>query len=233
MNRRSMKILVIEDEPGIASMIRRGLEEQGYQVDVAMRGDAGLRLATTQTYAAIVLDLMLPVMDGWKVCAELRATRNRTPILMLTARDSIGDRVRGLDTGADDYLVKPFDFSELLARIRAMLRREKMHRTRVVRIADLELDTAQRRVTRAGVEVGLSHREYDLFEALATNEGRVLSREAIQERVWMNDDRYSNMVDVYILALRKKIDAGHDAKLIHTVRGVGYTVRQLPAVEVE
>ncbi|HEV2474162.1 MAG TPA: response regulator transcription factor, partial [Chthonomonadales bacterium] len=144
---------------------------------------------------------------------------------MLTARDSVDDRVKGLDIGADDYLPKPFDFKELLARIRALLRRDKVHHTRIIRVADLEIDTAQRRVMRGGAAIGLSAREYDLLCALAANESRVLSREAIQERVWNDDESYSNTVDVYIGMLRKKIDAASAVKLIHTVRGAGYTLR--------
>jgi two-component system copper resistance phosphate regulon response regulator CusR len=220
-----MKILVIEDEMGIANVIRRGLEGDGYTVDVAADGAAGLTMAVQNVYGVIVLDLMLPGMDGWQICEELRSRRNRVPILMLTARDTVEDRVRGLDTGADDYLPKPFDFKELLARIRALLRRDKVHRQRTIRVADLEIDTAQRRVTRAGVEIGLSHREYELLEALAAQESRVLSRETILERVWMDEDSYSNTVDVYIGLLRKKIDAGHSVKLIQTIRGAGYTLR--------
>src|SRR5262249_45437542 len=147
-----------------------------------------------------------------------------------TARDTIDDRVRGLDTGADDYLPKPFDFKELMARVRALLRRDRVHRTRIIRVGDLVIDTAQRRVTRAGAEVGLSRREYDLLEALAAYESQVLSRETIQERIWMNEESFSNTVDVYIGLLRKKIDAGHSVKLIHTVHGAGYTLR-LPDTE--
>ena len=144
---------------------------------------------------------------------------------MLTARDAVEDRVHGLEVGADDYLPKPFDFAELLARVRALLRRDKIHRTRTIRVADLEMDTARRRVTRAGVEIGLSHREYDLLEALAAHESQILTREVIMERVWMDEDSFSNTVDVYIGALRKKIDAGQKIKLIQTIRGVGYTLR--------
>lgn len=220
-----MKILLVEDEPGIANMIRRGLEEARYAVDVAADGEAGLDMAIMNNYGLLILDVMLPKKNGFELCAELRAQRIRTPVLMLTARDSVDDRVQGLDTGADDYLPKPFDFKELLARIRALLRRDKVHHTRIIRIADLEIDTAQRRVTRAGVDVGLSHREYELLEALAAHESQVLTREAILERIWMDDDSYSNTVDVYIGMLRKKIDAGQAVKLIQTVRGTGYTLR--------
>jgi len=220
-----MRILLIEDEAGIANLIRQGLEEANYRVDVAGDGQAGLELAEEQTYHLILLDVMLPKRDGWSVCEELRARRVRVPILMLTARDTVQDRVRGLDTGADDYLPKPFDFQELLARVRALLRRDRVHRTRVIRVGDLEIDTAQHRVTRAGAVIPLSHREYDLLEALAAHEGKVLTREAIQERIWMNEEAYSNTVNVYIGLLRKKIDAHHPVKLIQTVHGVGYTLR--------
>lgn len=220
-----MRILLVEDEMGIANLIKQGLEESNYDVDVARDGQIGLTMAQEQTYHLILLDVMLPGRDGWSVCEELRARRNRVPILMLTARDTVQDRIRGLDTGADDYLPKPFDFQELLARVRALLRRDKIHRTRVIRVADLEIDTAQRRVTRAGEEIHLSHREYDLLEALAANEGKVLTRDAIQERIWMNEESYSNTVNVYIGMLRKKVDANHRVKLIQTVHGVGYTLR--------
>ena len=220
-----MKILLVEDEAGIAGLIRRGLENANYAVDVAADGKIGLSMALDVAYNLIILDVMLPGMDGMQVCAALRAQKQRVPILMLTARDGIEDRVRGLDSGADDYLAKPFDFAELLARIRAQLRRDKVHRTRLIRVGDLEIDTAQRRVTRAGGEIGLSHREYELLEALASYESQVLTREAIQERIWQNEDSYSNTVDVYIGMLRKKIDAGQAMKLIHTVHGVGYTLR--------
>jgi DNA-binding response OmpR family regulator len=220
-----MKILLIEDEPGITRLIRRGLEAAGYGVDTTANGAEGLAMTTEKTYNLILLDLMVPGLDGWQVCEELRAQRSQIPILMLTARDTVEDRVRGLDLGADDYLPKPFEFPELLARVRSLLRRDKIHRTRVIRIDDLEIDTAQRRVTRAGVEIGLSHREYELLEALAAHESQVLTREVIQERIWMDEDSYSNTVDVYIGMLRKKIDAGHGRKLIQTVRGLGYTLR--------
>lgn len=220
-----MKILIVEDDVGIGRMVRRGLEEANYKVDLATDGALGLSMALNNNYGLIILDLMLPQMDGLRVCELLRAERNRTPVLMLTARDATQDRVRGLDTGADDYLPKPFDFNELLARVRALLRRDKVHRARVIRVGDLEIDTAQRRVARAGQEVGLSRREYDLLEALASNEGRVLTRDAIQERVWMNEEASPSTVDVYIGMLRKKVDAAHETKLIQTVHGAGYTLR--------
>jgi two-component system copper resistance phosphate regulon response regulator CusR len=219
-----MRILVVEDEAGIAGMIRDGLQEADYAVDLALDGVRGLRMAREETYHLIILDVMLPGRDGWSICEELRALRNRVPILMLTARDTVQDRVRGLDSGADDYLPKPFDFRELMARVRALLRRDKIHKTRMIRVADLEIDTAQRRVWRDGAECHLSHREYDLLEALASREGTVLTREVIQERVWMNEEAFSNTVNVYVGMLRKKIDANHRVKLIQTVHGVGYSL---------
>ncbi len=220
-----MRILLVEDEAAIAAVVRRGLEEARFAVDVAEDGETGLRLALERAYDLIVLDLLLPKRDGWSVCAELRARRNTTPILMLTARDAVEDRVRGLETGADDYLPKPFAFPELLARVRALLRRDKLHKGRLIRIADLEIDTAAARVRRGGEEIHLTPREYTLLEALALNEGRVLTREVIQERVWRDEESYSNTVDVHIAVLRKKIDAGRPVKLIQTVHGLGYTLR--------
>jgi two-component system copper resistance phosphate regulon response regulator CusR len=221
-----MRILLVEDDAAIARAVKRGLEQAHFQVDHSADGRTGLEMAREREYAVLILDVMLPELDGWQVCEELRACRSRVPILMLTARDALEDRVKGLETGADDYLPKPFAFPELVARVHALIRRDRMHRTRTVRVADLEIDTAQRRVTRAGVTIGLSQREYDLLEALAANEGRILSREVIQERVWQDEEGFSNVVDVYVGLLRKKIDAGHEEKLIHTVRGVGYTLRR-------
>ena len=226
-----MRVLLVEDEPGISRLMRRGLEEAGYTVDTAADGQEGLRLAEENTYSIILLDIMLPKMDGWTVCENLRRQRNKTPIMMLTARDTTPDKIKGLDLGADDYLPKPFDFQELLARVRALVRRDKVNKVRVIRVGDLEIDTAQHRVRRGGEDISLSHREYELLEALAAHESQVLSREAIQERVWMNEDSYSNTVDVYIRMLRKKIDANYEVKLIHTVHGVGYTLRLPDAPE--
>jgi two-component system copper resistance phosphate regulon response regulator CusR len=220
-----MRILLVEDEPAIAAVVRQGLEEAHHAVDVAHDGVDGLERALHGDYALILLDVMLPGKDGWSVCRELRARRNTTPILMLTARDAVGDRVRGLDLGADDYLPKPFDFDELLARVRALLRRDQIHKARVIQIEDLRIDTGLRRVVRAGQEIALTPREYTLLEALARSEGQVLSRDRILERVWMDEESLSNTVDVYIGMLRRKIDAGHEPKLIQTVHGVGYTLR--------
>ncbi len=182
-----MKLLLVEDEPGIARLIKRGLEDAGYTVDVATDGADGLEQARNAHYGLLILDVMLPRRDGWQVLEALREEGSRVPVLMLTARDAVQDRVRGLDLGADDYLPKPFDFAELLARVRAVLRRDKLHRARVIRVADLVVDTAARRVSRAGVDIPLTHREYDLLEALAAQEGRVLTREAVQERIWMDE----------------------------------------------
>jgi two-component system copper resistance phosphate regulon response regulator CusR len=219
-----MRILLVEDETGIADLIREGLEEANFTVDVARDGETGLSMALAQPYHLILLDVMLPRRNGWSVCAELRGRRYRTPILMLTARDAVKDRVRGLDVGADDYLPKPFDFLELKARIHALLRREREQRTKAIRVADLEIDTVQHRVKRGGVEINLSPREYDLLEALATHEGKVLTREAIQERVWMNEEAGYNIVNVYVRLLRKKIDSDYPVKLIQTIHGAGYTL---------
>ena len=224
-NNGAMKILVVEDDPGISRLVRRALEQAGYTVDTAVDGKSGLDMAQNDNYSLLILDIMLPGVDGWNIVDELRSDGSRVPIMMVTARDMVEDRVKGLDLGADDYLPKPFEISELLARVRALLRRDRVHRSRIIKVADLVVDTAQRRVTRAGVEVGLSHREYELLEALAANESKVLTREVIQERIWMDEDSSSNTVDVYINMLRKKIDNGHDVKLIQTVRGAGYTLR--------
>jgi DNA-binding response OmpR family regulator len=221
-----VRILVIEDEAPIAAVLKRGLEEARFAVELARDGETGLQMALDGDYAAIVLDLMLPKRDGWSVCSALRLKRRTTPILMLTARDAVEDRIRGLDTGADDYLPKPFDFGELLARVRALTRRDRVNKAAVIRVADLEIDTVAARVSRGGREVPLTRREYTLLEALAANQGRVLTRETIQERVWMDEESYSNTVDVHIGMLRKKIDAGHGVKLIQTVHGLGYSLRE-------
>jgi len=220
-----MKILVIEDDSLISEVVKSGLEQSHYKVDVAFDGKTGLDMALDHPYAVIVLDLMLPKMDGLTVCRNLREQKRDTPIIMLTARDAVSDRVKGLDSGADDYLPKPFDFRELIARVRALQRRDQIHKTPIIKVADLEIDTAGRTVKRGGKEIILTPREFSLLEALAAHEGQVLSREAIQERVWLDDQSYSNTVDAHIKGLRKKIDADYPDKLIQTVFGVGYTLR--------
>jgi two-component system copper resistance phosphate regulon response regulator CusR len=226
-----VKILLVEDDEVIAPIVKAGLEEAGYSVEVAVDGEEGLDYALLDPPDLVILDVMLPKRDGWSVCQALREHRVTTPILMLTALDAVEDRVKGLETGADDYLPKPFDFSELVARVRALLRRDKVHKAAVIRIADLEVDTVAKVARRAGTPVPLTNREYTLLEALAANEGRILTREAIQERVWMDEESYSDTVRVHIALLRKKIDTGHEEKLIHTVHGVGYVLRR-PETEV-
>ncbi len=221
-----MRILIVEDEIAIAKAIRRGLEREHFQVEIAEDGSAGLKMALENSYALVILDLMLPGLNGIQVCEAIREHRVSVPILMLTARGTVPDRILGLQTGADDYLPKPFDFFELLARIQALLRRDRVHKARIIKVEDLEIDTVARRVVRSGQEIALSQREYMLLEALAAREGQILSRETIQERVWMDEESYSNVVDVYIGLLRKKIDANHEVKLIQTVRGLGYTIRR-------
>ena len=217
-----MRILLVEDEAPIAEVVARGLTQAGYEVEIAAEGRAGLARAENGRYSLILLDVMLPGLDGWQICARLREQQITTPILMLTARDAVSDRVRGLETGADDYLPKPFDFAELLARIQALLRRDRLHKTRLIQVGDLTIDTGLRRVSRAGQEISLTPREYSLLEALAGHEGQTLTREVILERVWLDDDSFSNTVDAYIRLLRRKIDADYPIKLLQTVHGVGY-----------
>jgi heavy metal response regulator len=220
-----MRILVVEDERRITAFIKRGLEEERYAVDVAYDGEEALDWAAVANYDLIVLDVLLPKKDGIGVCRELRAQGNKVPILMLTARDAIEDRVQGLDSGADDYLVKPFAFQELLARIRALLRRSGEIKTPRLQVGDLVLDTLTHRATRGGQVIELTAREYALLEFLMRHPGQVLSRTQIAEHVW-NYDFFttSNVVDVYIRYLRRKIDKGFEAKLLQTVRGVGYKI---------
>lgn len=218
-----MRLLVVEDEPGIAAFLKQGLTEEGYAVDVAEDGDQGVEFALSAPYDAIVLDLLLPRKNGWEVCAELRRRSIRTPILMLTARGAVEDRVRGLDTGADDYLLKPFAFPELLARLRALLRRPAISLPTRLQVRDLTLDPVTRRVERAGRPIELTPREFSLLELFMRHPGQVLSRTQIAEHVWdYNFYHQSNVVDVYVRYLRKKIDDGFRPRLIHTVRGVGY-----------
>lgn len=227
-----MRLLLIEDEEEIASAIRLGLQRAGHQVDWEADGAAGFETAREGQYAAILLDVMLPGMDGWNICRRLRAAGNTTPILMLTARDDVDDRVKGLELGADDYLPKPFAFSELRARVQALLRRDRLHKGRVVRVADLEVDTQAKQVRRGGKDVVLTPREYALLEALVTHVGQIFSKERIQERVWGDTDSYSNTVEVHVAALRRKVDGDERAvRLIHTVHRQGYVLRDPAAGE--
>ncbi|HYM16637.1 MAG TPA: response regulator transcription factor [Dehalococcoidia bacterium] len=220
-----MRVLVVEDEPAIADFVVRGLTEQGYAVDLASDGASALDLAAVGSFDVIVLDIMLPQVDGLTVCRRLRESGNKTPVLMLTARDTVEDRVRGLDTGADDYLVKPFAFAELLARVRALARREPQASDPVLRLGDLELDTTTRRARRGDRVLELTTKEYALLEYMLRNPGRVLTRTMITERVWNYDTlNAANVIDVYIGHLRRKIDDGMPVKLIHTIRGAGYKI---------
>ena len=224
-----MRILVVEDERRIAAFIKRGLEEERYAADVAYDGEEALDWADVVEYDLIVLDVLLPKKDGIQVCRELRSHGSKVPILMLTARDAIEDRVQGLDSGADDYLVKPFAFQELLARLRALLRRSGAVKTTRLQVGDLALDTLTHRATRGGRAIELTAREYALLEFLMRHPGQVLSRTQIAEHVWDYDFfSTSNVVDVYIRYLRRKIDLDSDVKLIKTVRGAGYKIEGGP-----
>jgi DNA-binding response OmpR family regulator len=220
-----MRLLVIEDNPKVAGMIEQGLTEQGYQVDVVHKGFEGEARAAAGGYEAIVLDLMLPDRDGVDVCRNLRRRGTKTPILMLTALSETADKVAGLDAGADDYLTKPFEFDELLARVRALLRRGEATEGTVLKYEDIQMDLAKRMVTRAGKTVSLTPKEFSLLEYLMRNPNRVLGRTAIAEQVWDVDiGSDSNVIDVYISTLRRKIDKPFDKKLIHTVVGTGYVL---------
>jgi DNA-binding response OmpR family regulator len=218
-----MRVLLIEDDRKAAKLLAKGLQEEGFVVDVAPTGELGEEHAGVNEYDVIVLDWLLPGKDGIAVCRSLRARDLSTPILMLTARDSLADRVSGLSTGADDYLTKPFAFAELLARIRALLRRSRNARPAVLRIGDLTLDPASRRVTRAGVSVELTSKEFAILEVLMRSAGEIVSRTRLIERVWDEaSEILDNLVDVHLSHLRKKIDRGESSTLIHTVRGFGY-----------
>ena len=221
-----MRILLVEDEQGLASVLKRGLQEHGYAVDAAGDGEEALAFAESEPYDLIVLDVMLPDLDGFSVCRRLRAMRSTAPVLMLTARDSIEDRVLGLDCGADDYLVKPFDPRELLARVRALLRRERVQRDPVLRVADIEVDTSSRQVRRGQRAVVLTMREYAILELFVRNTNRVLSRDEIAEHIWAFDfTAMSNIIDVYVGNLRRKLWDDAEPRLLRTVRGIGYLMR--------
>lgn len=222
-----MRILVVEDEEKLASFIKRGLKENGYAVDVAKDGDSGLFQAREVPYDLIVLDIMLPGKDGLYICRQLRKLKLGTPILMLTARDDVEDKISGLDAGADDYLTKPFIFAEFLARIRALIRRNNAVSSPVLKVADLELNQITRKVKRAGQEIELTSTEFALLEYLMLNADQVVTRTMISEHVWNDDfDSFSNVINVYVNYLRKKIDADFKVKLIHSVRGTGYVLRE-------
>lgn len=217
-----MRILIVEDEPKTAAYVSKGLAEHAYVVDIADNGVEGLHLATSGNYDLILLDVMLPGADGWSVLENLRRQR-QTPVLFLSARDAVADRVKGLELGADDYLVKPFAFSELLARIRTLLRRGAVQTEQRVRIADLDVDLVRRRVVRAGERIDLTAKEYALLDYFVRHLGEVVSRTLIAEHVWdMNFDSDTNVVDVAVRRLRAKLDDRFETKLIHTIRGVGY-----------
>jgi two-component system, OmpR family, copper resistance phosphate regulon response regulator CusR len=221
-----MRILVVEDEPKVARFLERGLRQQAHAVDLAFDGEDGLRLAHENDYDVVVLDVMLPGRDGFSVLAQLRAAQKAVRVLMLTARDEVGDRVRGLDLGADDYLVKPFDFDEFLARIRALIRRAASEGQTTLRCADLELDTRTRQVRRGGRPVQLTAKPFAILDLLLRRQGQVVSRTEISEHVWdQRFDPLGNVIDVTVHQLRDKVDKGFELRLIHTVRGVGYVLR--------
>ena len=221
-----MKILVVEDEPRLAEVLAEGLREAGYVVDAALNGVAGQAKASRGGYDVVILDVMLPGRSGLEVCRELRRQRVDAAILMLTARDTLDDKIEGLDCGADDYLTKPFAFPELLARMRSLLRRASRSRSRVLVVADLAIDTATHEVRRGTEAIPLTAKEYALLEYLAYNTGRVLTRDQILDHVWPSSyEGASNTVDVFIRYLRRKIDEGREPKLIQTVVGLGYTLK--------
>jgi two-component system copper resistance phosphate regulon response regulator CusR len=220
-----MKTLLVEDDRKTAAYLRKGLSESGFAVDVAERGDDGFDLASKGHYDIVVLDIMLPERDGWSVLRELRRSGNQTPVLILTARDAVEDRVKGLEQGADDYLVKPFAFSELLARMRTILRRGTKVQPTTLRLADLEIDFVQHRAVRGGKKLDLTPKEFALLSLLVRRRGEVLTRTVIADQVWgLNFDSQTNVLDVHVRRLRSKVDDSFEHRLIQTVRGVGYVV---------
>ncbi len=223
-----MRVLLAEDQVQVANHLAQGLRVEGYDVDLARDGDEAVALARTAAYDVLLLDVMMPGQDGFAVVRELRSQKNTTPVLFLSARGEVEDRIRGLDAGGDDYLVKPFSFAELLARLRAMLRRQRPQGTPVIKVGDLELDLISRKARRGGEEIELTNREFALIEFLMTNSPRVVSKTAIVEHVWdQHFDSQTNVVSVYVNYLRKKIDRPGWRPLLHTVRGVGFAVREV------
>ena len=224
-----MHILVVEDEYKMAKALQEGLEADSYSVLLAHTGEEGFYLVQAQPFDLVILDVMLPGHDGIEILSTLRKRGVKTPVLLLTSRDSVEDRVRGLDTGADDYLVKPFAFPELLARIRVLLRRGKPGRCQRLRLADLEMDVAQRSVVRGGQQIDLTAREFDLLEYLFANLGRVVSREMLARDIWKETARQTpldNVIDAQMVRLRRKLDGQYERKFLHTVRGVGFVLRE-------
>jgi two-component system copper resistance phosphate regulon response regulator CusR len=232
-----MRVLLVEDDARIARFVAKGLREQAYAVDVSVNGEDALYEAAINPYDLIILDVMIPGRNGFEVCRELRRTGQRMPILMLTARDAVEDRIAGLDHGADDYLTKPFEFRELLARLRALLRRSGELRPAQITVADLVLDTGAQTVTRGGRNIPVTTKEYALVEFLARNAGRVVGRAEIAEHVWDETfDPFSNLIEVYVNRVRRKLDSGSGKPLLHTKRGAGYLfgpVGEGPASELE
>ena len=224
-----MRVLIVEDEKKTASFVRKALQAEGFAADVCHNGEEALAAAASTPFDAMVLDIMLPGRDGLSVLRQLRAHRNATPVLLLSARGEVNERVEGLDAGADDYLPKPFELVELVARVRALTRRAGENKSTLLRVAELTLDTVGHRAHRGGREIELTAREYRLLEYLMRSAGRLCGRMMILEKVWDYDfDPGTNLVDVYIRRLREKVDAGFEAKLVHTVRGVGYVLRETP-----
>ena len=220
-----MRILIIEDERKTAAFLHKGLSESGFVVDTEENGEQGLLLALGKDYDLIILDVMLPGRDGWSILSTLRQSGNRIPILFLTARDAVQDRVKGLELGADDYLIKPFAFSELLARVRSLLRRAPARQSETLQVADLEIEFARQKATRSGSRLDLTPKEFSLLSLMVRRTGEILSRTLIAEQVWdINFDSDTNVIDVAIRRLRSKVDDPFEKKLIHTVRGVGYVL---------
>jgi len=227
-----MRVLLVEDDTRIAHFVAKGLREQAYAVDLAATGEQALYQVAVNTYDVLVLDVMIPEPDGFAVCRELRKTGHRMPILMLTARDAVEDRIEGLDHGADDYLTKPFEFRELLARLRALLRRPSALQPAVLSVADLVVDTAGQTVSRGGKSISMTTKEYSLVEFLARNAGRVVGRAEIAEHVWDEEfDPFSNLIEVYVNRVRRKIDTAGASPLLHTRRGAGYVLGPEAALE--